>query len=103
MEGKLIHYSKVFDNLLKIICDYLWNASDSFDNDDLDKNNYNFIECIREHGIFEKNTIDNLHRARKIFNLVKHDLDCKDVDESFLISVTNNLYDCIKRIIFENR
>lgn len=99
MEGKLIHYSKVFDNLLKIICDYLWNASIAFENDDLDKNNFNYIECISEHNIFKKKTIDDLHRARKSFNLIKHDLDCKDVDKNFLIDITNNLYDFVKKII----
>lgn len=103
LEGKLIHYSKVFDNLLKVICDFLWNTSEVLENNDLDKNNFNYIECISEHSIFKEETIDNLHRARKNFNMIKHDLDCKDVDESFLISTVNDLYDFVKRIIFEER
>lgn len=55
------------------MCDYLYNASEVFENDDTDKNNYNFIEYISEQGLFKQSTIDNLHRARIGFNLIIHE------------------------------
>ena len=101
IEGKLIHYSKIFDNLLNIIYDYYLIENYKIDYDNSNVSNSNIINYLKDRHILKERLIDDLHYARKKFNLIKHDLDCEGIDEEIVISITNKLYNITKRIVYK--